>query len=143
VYRRNYSPAKTDDAIASYLKAIEYNPGSAGSNFGMGWCYNEKGKYSDAIPYLNKALELDKNLIAAYTELGYGLYMTGDNTTALKTFNKGIEIDAKNELCRYYAGLTYLKLNDKSGAVKMQDELKQLGSNSLADKLANKIAAAK
>ncbi len=140
VYRRNYSPARVEDAIESYKKAVQYNPKSSGSWFGLGWCYNEKSQYSEAIPMLTKSLELDNKLTAAYTELGYAQYMTGKNTDALATFRKGISLDNKNVLCRYYSGLVYVQLKDKINASSMYDELKPIDSK-LADKLLVKINA--
>ncbi|HMR93764.1 MAG TPA: tetratricopeptide repeat protein, partial [Chitinophagaceae bacterium] len=140
VYRRNYSPARVDDAIENYKKAVQNNSRSAGSHFGLGWCYNEKGQYSDAIPALSKALELDSKITAAYTEMGYAQYMTGKNTEALATFRKGIAADNKNALCRYYSGLVYIQLKDKSNATAMHNELKPLDSK-LAEKLLGKISA--
>jgi tetratricopeptide (TPR) repeat protein len=140
VYRRNYSPAKVDEAKESYIKAIQYNPKSAGSHFGLGWCYNEKGLYSDAIPMLRKSLELDNTLVAGYTEMGYAQYMTRNNSEALATFKKGIDLDKKNTLCRYYSGLAYIQLKDKPNANMMYNELKPLDAK-LADKLLAKINA--
>lgn len=140
VYRRNYSPAKVDEAMESYKKAIQYNPKSAGSHFGLGWCYNEKGIYSEAVPMLRKSLELDNTLVAGYTEMGYAQYMTGKNTEAIETFRKGIALDNKNALCRYYTGLVYIQLKDKSKATTTYNDLKSVDAK-LADKLLTKINA--
>jgi superkiller protein 3 len=140
VYRRNYSPAKVDEAMESYKKAIANNPKSAGSHFGLGWCYNEKKNYSEAMASLQKSLELDVTLVAAYTELGYAQYMTDKNTEALNTFKKGLQYDNKNTLCRYYSGLVYIVLKDKTNALAMYTELKSIDA-SLATKLKGKIDA--
>jgi tetratricopeptide (TPR) repeat protein len=123
VYRRNFSPAKITEAMESYKKAIEYNPNSAGSNFGLGWCYNEQSKYADAITYLNKALTLDSKMVAGYTELGYAQYMQSLNNEAINTFKQGIALDNKNKLCKYYLGLVYVKIKDKANAQKLANEL--------------------
>ncbi|MFY8128354.1 MAG: tetratricopeptide repeat protein [Chitinophagaceae bacterium] len=138
VYRRNYSPAKTSDALENYKKAVELNPYSAGSNFGVGWCLNEQGKYYDASFYLVKAINLDNNLIAAYTELGYAQYMQNLNTEAINTFKKGITLESKNKLCRYYLGLVYVKIKEKSNALTMVNELYNL-DQILSTKLKAKV----
>lgn len=138
VYRRNYSPAKVTEAMENYKKAIEYNPNSAGGNFGLGWCYNEQSKYADAITYLNKALNLDSKMVAAYTELGYAQYMQSLNNEAINTFKQGIALDYKNKLCRYYLGLVYIKIKDKANAQSMVSELYNL-DQPLSTKLKAKV----
>ncbi len=140
VYRKNYTPAKTTEAIENYRKAIINNPKSTGAYFGLGWCFNELGKYDSSIVMLKKTIELDATFIAAYTELGYAQYMKGFYTDALNTFNKVIGIDAKVTLPRYYKGFVYVAQKDKANATKMHEELKQLDKN-LADKLLIKINA--
>jgi tetratricopeptide (TPR) repeat protein len=140
VYRRNFSPAKTTEAMENYVKAIQNNPKSAGSHFGMGWCYNDKGNYEEAINMLRKSLELDKTLVASYTELGYAYYMTGKYADGLSTLKQGIQLDNKNTLCRYYSGLIYIKQKDIANATIMYNELKPLDEN-LAEKLSAKIKA--
>ncbi len=140
VYRLNFSPAKVDDAITNYLKAVEYNPKSSGSNYGLGWCYNEKDKYGEAIPLLIKSIEMDRTYAAGYTELGYAQYMTGKYKEGLNTLKAGLAHDNKSTLCRYYSGLIYVKLGDKTNAYTMFNELKPLDAK-LADKLLVKINA--
>lgn len=140
VYRINYMPAKVTEALESYLKAIEYNPSSSGSHYGLGWCYNEKARYSDAIAALNKSIELDRTFAASYVELGYAQYMTGKYPEGINTLKAGIAQDGKNKLCRYYSGLIYIKQNDKTNATIMYNELKPIDTK-LADQLLTKINA--
>lgn len=138
VYRLIFSPAKVTEALDNYLKAVEYNPKSSGSNYGLGWCYNEKGNYEEAIILLRKSIELEKTFAAAYAELGYAQYMTGKYADGLSTLKEGIAQDKDNRLCRYYSGLIYVKQNNKSNAVLMFNELKPLDAK-LAEKLWAKI----
>lgn len=140
VYRKNYTPAKTTEAIENYRKAIINNPKSTGSYFGLGWCFNELGKYDSSIVMLKKVVGLDGTFIAAYSELGYAQYMKGFYTDALNTLNKAIVIDAKITLPRYYKGFVYVAQKDKANATKMHEELKLL-DKTLADKLLIKINA--
>lgn len=140
VYRLNFSPAKVDDAMTNYVKAIENNPKSSGSNYGLGWCYNDKGRYEEAIPLLIKSIELDRTFGAGYTELGYAQYMTEKYKEGLNTLKAGLAQDNKSSLCRYYSGLIYVKQGDKTNAFTMYNELKPLDAK-LADKLLVKINA--
>jgi tetratricopeptide (TPR) repeat protein len=139
-YRLNYSPAKLTEAIENYLKAIEYNPKSSGSNYGLGWCYNEKSRFEEAIPLLIKSIELDRTFAAGYVELGYAQYMTSKYAEGLNTLKAGLAQDSKSKLCRYYSGLIYIKQGDKSNATIMYNELQPLDVK-LADKLLVKINA--
>ena len=140
VYRLNYNPAKIEDATSNYLKAIENNPKSSGSHYGLGWCYNEKSKYEEAIRLLTKSIELDRTFAAAYVELGYAQYMTNKYPEGLNTLKAGLAQDNQNKLCRYYSGLIYIKQGDKSNAYIMYNELKPIDAK-LADKLLGKINA--
>lgn len=139
-YRINFKPAKISEAIESYKKALEYNPRSSGSNYGLGWCYNETSKYAEAIPVLRKAIELEKSLVIAYVELGYALYMTEKYEEGLSVLRQGMELNNKNAFCRYYSGLIYIKQKDKDKATAMYNELLPLDSK-LAEKLLIKINA--
>lgn len=140
VYRRNYSPAKTTEAIENYKKAVDNNPSSAGSYFGLGWCYNELSDYETAIPYLKKAIALDKSISAAYTELGYAEYSKGRYEDAIKTFDQGLGISPNGDLSIYYKGLVYIAQKNKSKAQEMVTQLNTIGS-SFAEKLSKKIDA--
>jgi tetratricopeptide (TPR) repeat protein len=140
VFRLNYTPARIEDAVASYLKAIEYNPKSSGSNYGLGWCYNEKSRFEEAIPLLIKSIELDRTFAAGYVELGYAQYMTSKYAEGLNTLKAGLAQDSKSKLCRYYSALIYIKQGDKSNATIMYNQLQPLDVK-LAEKLLVKINA--
>jgi tetratricopeptide (TPR) repeat protein len=140
VYRINYEPANITEATINYTKAIEYNPKSSGSHYGLGWCYNEKGRYEEAIPMLIKSIELDRTFAAGYVELGYAQYMTKKYAEGLNTLKAGIAQDNKSKLCRYYSALIYVAQSDKTNATIMYNELKPIDAK-LADKLMVKINA--
>jgi tetratricopeptide (TPR) repeat protein len=126
VYRDN----KKDMAQAMiwYQKTLALNPNERKANYGMGYCSNSLGKYSDAINYLKKAIEYESTYTAAYVELGYAYHKSNNNTEALTNFKKAISQNPKNENARYYSGLVYINQNDKANAQKMVDELKGLNS---------------
>ncbi len=126
VYRDNKKDI--NEAMNWYKKTLEINPDERKANFGVGFCNNSLGNYSEAISYLQKAILQEPTYTAAYVELGYSQYKTGDNTAALESFNKAVSLNPKNENARYYATLVYLVQNNKSMAQKMVDELKSLNS---------------
>jgi tetratricopeptide (TPR) repeat protein len=138
VYRSNFSPAKTTEAIENYTKAIANNIENSGSYYGLGWCYNEQQKYDDAITALKKCIEYDNTYTNAYAELGWAQYSSKKYDDALATLQQGIKIDKAYDLFWYYSGLTYVEQKDKVNAKKMYVALKPLDVK-LAAKLLAKI----
>ncbi|MES2430395.1 MAG: tetratricopeptide repeat protein [Bacteroidota bacterium] len=138
IYRLNYKPAKIDDAIDYYNRAISANSKNAEAYYGIGWCNNELYKYDDAITNLKKATEINSSLSNAYTELGYAQYMKGYNTDALANLDKAIAKNSKDDNAVYYKGLVYCYMKDKPNALKALELLKTLNTKS-ADKLTTKI----
>ncbi len=130
VYRDN--KRNMDEAMAWYQKTLDINPKERKAHYGIGYCLNSKGNYSDAIPHLKTAIENEPTYTAAYVELGYSYYMTGKNTEALSQFSKAISLNPRNENARYYSGLVYIKQGNKTMAQKMVDELKELASKNAA-----------
>ena len=135
VYKENKK--NSDEAIRSYLKAFDLNENSKKVNYCLGWCYNDKTRYNDAVVYLKKAIEIDKGYVDAITELGYSYYALHNYDDALKEFSRSNSI-TKTELCLYYSGLCYVGKSQKTNALKMYGDLKDMKS-SYADKLKNKI----
>jgi tetratricopeptide (TPR) repeat protein len=127
-----------DMAISWYQKTLQVKTDERKACFGLGYCYNSKGRYSEAVTYLQKAVQQEPAYTAAYVELGYSQYMLSNNSAALENFNKAINLNPKNENARYYAGLVYINQKNKTMAQKMVDELKALSSKN-ADALQEKV----
>lgn len=135
VYRK--LKKNTTEAIKLYTKTLDLDPKNIKANYWTGWCYNELGKYNDAVPYLKKVIEADPKYVSAYTELGYCDYALKNYDDALINFKKAFVIE-KTELNLYYTGLCYIGKKDKSSAVKMMNDLKELNS-AYADDLQKSI----
>lgn len=127
-----------DMAITWYQKALNVKTDERKACFGMGYCLNSKGKYSEAIPYLDLAILQEPTYTAAYVEIGYSYYMTGKNEDALVKLDKAITLNPKNENARYYSGLVYINQKNKTKAQQMVDELRLISSKN-ADKLQEKV----
>ena len=126
VYRDNKKDM--NEAMNWYKKTLAINPDERKANFGIGYCLNNLGNYSESIPYLQKAITQEPTYIAAYIEIGYSQYKSGNSASALENFNKAVSLNPKNENARYYATLIYINQNNRSMAQKMVDELKTLNS---------------
>jgi tetratricopeptide (TPR) repeat protein len=136
VYRDNKK--NMTEAMAWYQKTLTINPNERKANYGLGYCSNSLGKYTDAMIYLKKAIEYEDTYAAAFVELGYSYYKTERFTEALNNFAKAISLHPKNENARYYSGLVYIAQKNRASAQRMADELKNLNSKnatSLQDKV--------
>lgn len=121
-----------DMAMTWYQKSLAVKTDERKACFGMGYCLNTKGRYSEAVTYLQKAIQQEPDYTAAYVELGYSHYMLSNNSAALESLNKALTLNPKNENARYYAGLVYINQKNKTMAQKMVDELKTLSSKNAA-----------
>jgi protein O-GlcNAc transferase len=126
VYRDNFK--NMDEAMNWYQKSLNLVTDERKACFGMGYCLNSKGKYSEAIAYLKKAIEKESTYTAAYVELGYSYYMTSLNSDAITNLNKAISLNPANENAHYYLALVYINKKDKAKAQEMVDALKKLSS---------------
>ena len=43
-----------DEALKTFFRSLAIDPKNKKTNYLIGWCYNDKGKYNDAVPYLKK-----------------------------------------------------------------------------------------
>lgn len=134
-----YRDIKRDipEAINRYKKTISVDPKNKKAYYWLGWCYNDLEKYNDAVPYLKKAIEIDDKYVSAITELGYTDYALQNYDDALADFKKSMAIE-KTQLNVYYSGLCYVGKKQKSEALKMVKELKDMDSDyakTLQDKI--------
>jgi tetratricopeptide (TPR) repeat protein len=116
-----------DSALVYYEKASRLKKDGK-VYYRLGWCYNDKERYSDAVQALKQAIEIDSSLVKAQTELGYAYYKLKLYEDALAQFSPVMIRDPKSELSRYYAGLCYNQRGEKENLKKMIDELTGLNS---------------
>lgn len=124
----------TKEGLKWYLKSYTFDSLHLKTLFNIGWCYNDLGQNKEAIQYLEKLITLDKTNTEAIAELGFSLYTTKNYERALVILQPAVA--AKNDLALYYAGLSYVRLNQKGEAIKKYNELTLLGSEHALDLLA-------
>jgi tetratricopeptide (TPR) repeat protein len=122
-----YLKKNTDEALTWYKKGAQLNPKSQNCNYGAGWCYNEKGKYSDAIPYLKKTVAINNQYAAAYTELGYAYYALKRYDDAIAELDRSLKL-SETATVYYYKGLCYVGKYQKLEAQAMYQKLIELKS---------------
>ncbi len=121
-----------DSALVYYEKGTRIQKKNKTAFYRLGWCYNDRDRFSDAIEPLQEAILLDDEFDNARTELGYAYYKLKQYDNALAQFRPVMSRNVNDELSRYYAGFCYYLLNDTQNLKKMIDELKTINtSNSL------------
>ena len=124
-----------DSAVVYYEKGIQLKNNSKSAYYRLGWCYNDKSRFSEAVEPLKQAILLDADYTDARTELGYAYYKLEKYDDALAQFRPIMNKDSKNELSRYYAGFCYYLKNDQENLKKMIDQLTALNSTTYVETL--------
>lgn len=129
-----YRDVKKDmnEAMNWYRKTLAINENERKGNFGMGYCLNSQGLYTEAITYLRRAIASEATYAAAYVELGYSLYKIKNYTEAGFNLRKAIELSPKNENAHYYLVTMYVEQKDKVNAKKWLNAMKALNSKHVA-----------
>ncbi|MDP4263167.1 MAG: tetratricopeptide repeat protein [Bacteroidota bacterium] len=124
-----------DSAIVYYEKGTQLQKKNKSAYYRLGWCYNDKGKYTEAVSPLQQAVLLDADYDDARTELGYAYYKLDQYDNALSQFRPIMTRNPKNELSRYYAGFCYYLKGEQDNLKKMIAELKALNSSKYVETL--------
>ena len=124
-----------DSASVYYAKGTQIQKTNKYSYYRLGWCFNDKAKYTDAIDPLKEAVLLDPDYDEARTELGYAYYKLDKYDEALAQFRPVMSRTPKDQLSRYYAGFCYYLKDDQVNLKKMIDELKALNSTTYVETL--------
>ncbi|HSU27122.1 MAG TPA: tetratricopeptide repeat protein [Chitinophagaceae bacterium] len=128
-----------DSAIVYYEKGLNLYKKDKVAFYKLGWCYNDKERYSAAVTPLKEAVKLDPNYDEALTELGFAYYKMEQYDMALTQYNSVISRNDKDELCRYSAGLCYYAKNDQASLKRMISELSALNSTKYVEELTKYI----
>lgn len=124
-------------ALGFYLRALAIDSTNKEVLNWIAWCNNSLKHYDKAMTYAVKALAVDNNYKGAYGELAHAINMSKKYSEGIEQLKKNIAV-SPHELPMYYAGLCYLELKDKAGALSMVDELTKISSK-LAETLKKKV----
>lgn len=81
-----------DNAIETYLEALEIDPNSSLANYEIAYSYLENGNYENAEKYCKIVLDLDNgNQLPAYVCYGNALDMQGKTNKAIKIYESAIK----------------------------------------------------
>jgi tetratricopeptide (TPR) repeat protein len=98
------------DAIASFQKAIQFDPSSTWSYYHLGLALDKDGQLDGAVSQFKKAIELDPELIWAHQYFGETLVKLGRLEEAVGKFKIAIELKPELSWSYHHLGETLYKL---------------------------------
>jgi tetratricopeptide (TPR) repeat protein len=100
---------KTDEAIASYKKAIELKPTEAGYYNNLGNVYARSAKFQEAQQAYQKSVDLDPSkATSVWLNYGISLYNANRLKEAVDPLRKATSLDPKNANAWYLLGASLL-----------------------------------
>lgn len=84
---------QTEEAISSFERAIDLDPGKALTYVARGSAYFRLGRFDKALSDFSRAIEIDPGLAAAYQNRGSVYYRQGQFDKAMSDYNRVIEIE--------------------------------------------------
>jgi tetratricopeptide (TPR) repeat protein len=106
-----------DDAIDSYKKALEIEPGYSEAYYNMGVTFKKKGNLDASIESYKKALEIKSDYTEAYFNMGNTLRDKGDLEASIDSYKKALEIKPGYSEAYYNMGVTFKKKGDLDASI--------------------------
>jgi protein O-mannosyl-transferase len=84
---------QSDEALAHFWKAVEFQPGYARAQYNLGAALREKGQVDEAIVHLQRAVEIQPNYVDAHNGLARALAQKGELDGAIEHLERSLAID--------------------------------------------------
>jgi tetratricopeptide (TPR) repeat protein len=97
------------EAIESYKKCVEVDPGHAAAHINLGTLYYNRQDYPNAERYYRKAIEVDSRYALAYFDLGNVLDETGRLPEAIRSYQSAISLAPTYADAHYNLALAFEK----------------------------------
>jgi len=105
---------EVDAAIASYQKALLYNPGNPKVHMSLGRIYyGEKGLYYESVNSYQKAIDLDPQFLDARMGLGEVYEDKGLYQEAIREYRKVVDLNPQHTGGLYNLALVYEKVDPR------------------------------
>jgi len=105
---------EVDAAIASYQKALLYNPGNPKVHMSLGRIYyDEKGLYYESVSSYQKAIDLDPQFLEARMGLGEVYEDKGLYQEAIREYRKVVDLNPQHTGGLYNLALVYEKVDPR------------------------------
>jgi tetratricopeptide (TPR) repeat protein len=118
-----YQAKKYDQAIASFLKAIELDNTNPIFYKNLGDAYYDQGDTKKGLDYYKTALKMDEKNVAFLLDYAVILHQDHQDRLALTQLNKAIEIDSQNSEVLYQLIVVYYSLNEYQSAISFAHRL--------------------
>ena len=110
-------PNTQTEAIAAYLKVLEFDASHAAAHINLGTLYYNRQDFSLAERHYRSALEADPRYALAYFDLGNVLDETGRVQEAIQTYKAALQLAPTYADAHYNLALAYEKLRQPRKAL--------------------------
>ena len=110
-------PHTHSEAIATYLKVLERDPGHAAAHINVGTLYYNRQEYGLAEKHYRAAIESDPRYALAHFDLGNVLDETGRVHEAIQTYKTALQLAPTYADAHYNLALAYEKLKQPRKAL--------------------------
>jgi len=139
------TPAKTEDELKTYSKAIEaykqtirINPDDAIAHCNLGFAYDQLGFHEEAREAYIQAIRIYPDYAEAHYYLGLDYVIFGFRIFAIEAYKQAVRIDPDYAEAHYSLGVAYLLIRDRDSALDEYKILEKLDID-LANKLFDSI----
>jgi tetratricopeptide (TPR) repeat protein len=112
------NPDTVDEAIESYQKALELEPGHAAAHINLGTIYYNQHDFTRAEEHYRKATELDPRYALAHFDLGNVLDETGRIDAAINSYKTALLLAPTYADAHYNLALAYEKIRHPRKALR-------------------------
>lgn len=106
------------EAVASFNRALELQPGLADAHWALALLFNERGDgFEEAIKAADRGLFFTPQNAYGHFVKGFILCSRGENDQAEVELAKSIELDGSGAHAHYYLALIYLRRQDDEKAI--------------------------
>jgi len=103
-----YQTGNDQQAIASFLRAINLKPSLFVPNLFLGLDYIRLKRFNDAVPYLKRATVLNASDVQARLALGQAYTGAGKTSPAVASFAQAVQLAPANAQTWFHLGVSYL-----------------------------------
>jgi tetratricopeptide (TPR) repeat protein len=111
-------PATQTEALAAYLKVLEFESGHAAAHINLGTLYYNRQDFAQAERHYRAALQADSRYALAYFDLGNVLDETGRVQEAIQTYKMAIQLAPTYADAHYNLALAFEKTREPRKALK-------------------------
>jgi tetratricopeptide (TPR) repeat protein len=112
------NPATQTEALAAYLKVLDYQPNHAAAHINLGTLYYNRQDFTLAEKHYRAALVADPRYALAHFDLGNVLDETGRVQEAIQTYKSAIQLAPTYADAHYNLALAYEKVREPRKALK-------------------------